>query len=323
MKYALAIGYPLRLTAVGGEAVQEVELRDRRVALSLEQAMQWGALSVWRELGEAERPGAEELASLNVAVLGDSAEEILSALAPCIPLRQGFGLPMEEGTGIQLGEEQILLPGIRQHRLHAAGGVGALGGAELGGPQVGIGTDPHHGAALLVHTDQQGDAGVRRGGVLIALDGLDQAVGGLVRRIPAEENVAPQVIGAHIGGRVCLRHPDEEQLAHLFLQGQGGEDLLHLLSGQLLRRGRGRNLRLLGLGVADRLLGRGIFFFFQEAAGGKREQQKRGQSRCQKAFHKDSFPEGEIRVFAVYHIFTGKKRLLRICSGIPVPTVVC
>lgn len=114
MKYALAIGYPLRLTAVGGQAVQEVELRNRRVALSLEQAMQWGALSVWRELGEAERPGAEELASLNVVVLGDSAEEILSALAPCIPLRQGFGLPMEEGTGIQLGEEQILLTGLQE-----------------------------------------------------------------------------------------------------------------------------------------------------------------------------------------------------------------
>ena len=114
---------------------------------------------------------------------------------------------------------------------------------------MGIGADPHHRAALFVHADQQRDSGVHSRGVLIALNGLDQSIGSLVRRIPAEENVAPQVIGAHIGGRVCLRHPAEEQLAHLFLQGQGGKQVLHLLGGQFLRRGFRGRLRLLGLNV--------------------------------------------------------------------------
>lgn len=109
--------------------------------------------------------------------------------------------------------------------------------------------DPHHRAALLVHADQQRDSGVHSRGVLIALNGLDQSIGSFVRRIPAEEDVAAQMIGAHVGDRVCVGYPDKEQLADLFLQGQGGKQVLHLLGGQFLRRGFRGRLRLLGLNV--------------------------------------------------------------------------
>ena len=78
---------------------------------------------------------------------------------------------------------------------------------------MGIGADPHHRAALLVHADQQRDSGVHSRGVLIALNGLDQSIGSFVRRIPAEEDVAAQMIGAHVGDRVCVGYPDKEQLA--------------------------------------------------------------------------------------------------------------
>ena len=149
----------------------------------------------------------------------------------------------------QGGEKEVLLSGICQHGLHAAGGISFLRRGELGGPQMGIGADPHHRAALLVHADQQRDSGVHSRGVLIALNGLDQSIGSLVRRIPAEEDVAAQMIGAHVGDRVCVGYPDKEQLADLFLQGQGGKQVLHLLGGQFLRRGFRGRLRLLGLNV--------------------------------------------------------------------------
>lgn len=78
---------------------------------------------------------------------------------------------------------------------------------------------------------------------------LDQSIGSFVRRIPAEEDVAAQMIGAHVGDRVCVGYPDKEQLADLFLQGQGGKQVLHLLGGQFLRCGFRGRLRLLGLNV--------------------------------------------------------------------------
>ena len=59
MRYAVAIGYPLRLYVERDRAVQEIERQDCRVTLSSEQAMQWGGLSMWRELREEEKPAAE------------------------------------------------------------------------------------------------------------------------------------------------------------------------------------------------------------------------------------------------------------------------
>src|SRR5699024_9082445 len=107
------------------------------------------------------------------------------------------------------------------------------------------------------------------------------------------EDVAAQMIGAHVGDRVRVGYPDKEQLADLFLQGQGGKQVLHLLGGQLLRRGFQGRLRLLGLGIR---VGR-----FRDsirrgaAAGGQGEQQESGKCRRQKAFHRSSFPEGRYR----------------------------
>ena len=158
---------------------------------------------------------------------------------------------------------------------------------------MGIGADPHHRAALLIHTDQQRDAGVRRGGVLVALDGLDQAVGSLVRCVPAEEDVASQMIGAHVRDRFRVRHPDKKQLSHFFLQSHGGKQVLHLLGGQFFRCGLWRGILFLGLGVGIRhfrdIIRRGA------AAGGQGEQQESGQCRRQKAFHRCSFPDGRYR----------------------------
>lgn len=122
MRYAVAIGYPLRLYVERDRAVQEIERQDCRVTLSSEQAMQWGGLSMWRELREEEKPAAEVLTALGAAASGDSAAEVLSALAQCVPVRQGFCLPTEEGAAVQLGEEQILLTGFQERLWLAADG---------------------------------------------------------------------------------------------------------------------------------------------------------------------------------------------------------
>ena len=45
-RYAVAIGYPLRLYVERDRAVQEIERQDCRVTLSSEQAMRWGGLSM-------------------------------------------------------------------------------------------------------------------------------------------------------------------------------------------------------------------------------------------------------------------------------------
>lgn len=126
MKYALAIGYPLRLRIGEERMVQEIELQERWITLSLEQAMQWGKLCVWRELSETEKPAVEELMALGTVVSGDSVAEVLSALGRCVPLRQGFCLPAEEGTAVQMGREQILLTGLQERVWLAANGKNTL-----------------------------------------------------------------------------------------------------------------------------------------------------------------------------------------------------
>lgn len=126
MKYALAIGYPLRLCIEQGRTVQEVELQKCRLILSLEQAQLWGTLSMWRELSEEEKPAVEELAALGAAILGDSAMEILSELVWRTPLRQGFCMPSEEGSSIQLGKERFLLTGLQEQLWISADGRDTL-----------------------------------------------------------------------------------------------------------------------------------------------------------------------------------------------------
>lgn len=121
MRYAVSIGYPLQL-CVGHESVQKVERQEYRITLTLEQARWWGRLSGWRELRGEEIPAAEELTALGAAASGNSAEEVLSTLAQCVPVRQGFCLPAEEGAVIQLGEERSLLTGLQERLWLAADG---------------------------------------------------------------------------------------------------------------------------------------------------------------------------------------------------------
>ena len=137
-------------------------------------------------------------------------------------------------------EQGVLGVGVGDQGLCAAGGEELLGGAVLFTAQVGIGADPDYGAALLVHAQEHGDARVRRCGLLVVPEGLDDIVGGLVRKVPAEEHIAAQVVGGDVLHGSVRRTADEEQLSHLFLRGQGGEQMVDLLGRQLLRRGLGR-----------------------------------------------------------------------------------
>ena len=134
----------------------------------------------------------------------------------------------------QSAQQHILLPGVRQDAFHAAQGVQSLGRSKFFTAKVRIGADTHYGAALLVHADQQGDSGR----VLIALDGLDEFVGGFVFCIPAKEDIAAQMVGIDVLNGVFRRTADEEQLAHLFLQGHGGQQFLQGVGF----RGRGSGL---------------------------------------------------------------------------------
>ena len=101
------------------------------------------------------------------------------------------------------------------------------------------------------------------------LNGLDEFVGGFVLCVPDKEDIAAQVVGGDILHGTVRRAADEEQLAHLFLQGHGGEQVLHRLGGQFLRRGGGgRFFRFLDGG---RLLRGGGFYLSLCAAGGETE----------------------------------------------------
>ena len=187
----------------------------------------------------------------------------------------------------------ILFPGVGGKGVALAGGgeQQLLGGGEGPVKEIGIPAGPGDGAPLLVGADQQGDAGVGGRGVLIAGDGpchlfLCQPGAAGVLEVPAKEDVAPQVIGAHVRGGLRLRHPDEEQLAHLLLQRQGGEQVLDFRRGQLLRRGLRRRLGLLGGGRFPGGGRRGLRLF---AAGGEGQQGHGGQECRKKTFHKCSF----------------------------------
>ena len=81
---------------------------------------------MWRELSEEEKSAVEELTSLGAAVSGDNAAEVLTALAQCVPLRQGFCLPAAEGASVQLGESKILLTAFQEQLWLAADGQNTL-----------------------------------------------------------------------------------------------------------------------------------------------------------------------------------------------------
>lgn len=86
-----------------------------------------------------------------------------------------------------------------------------------------------------------------------------------------------------VGGDVLhggfRRTADEEQLPHLFLRGEGGEQIVDLLGRQLLRRGlRGRGGSL--------FLNGGALFRFCCAASGQGGKAKGGQGRRKKSFHR-------------------------------------
>lgn len=129
MRYALAIGYPLRMAAEGGRPPEEeIELRDRRLRLNARQAALWSRLFRLEELPWADRPLAEELGKLGAAAVSDSAGGLLEALASCRPVRQGFCLPDESGTAaVWLGETAFPLTALQEQMWLAADGAAALG----------------------------------------------------------------------------------------------------------------------------------------------------------------------------------------------------
>ena len=176
-------------------------------------------------------------------------------------------------------QQGAFLLGVGYHGLHTALGVEGLRRLIFGAAQMGIGADPDNGAALLVHADQQRDAAVFRCGVLIAPEGLDHIVGGLVGKIPAEEHIAPQVIGPDVLQGVFRRTPDKEQLAHLFLQRQGVQNFLDLLGRQLLRRGLRRRFDFLLNRRSGGLRRLGL------SAGGSQGQKQQGCKNHETSFH--------------------------------------
>ena len=122
----------------------------------------------------------------------------------------------------QTFQEPAFLLGVAAHQLQSPLAVQGLGGAEGGGAQVGIAAHPVDGATLLVHGDQQGNLG----GVLAALDVCGHLFRRLVLEVPAEEDVAPQMVVRRQLGGVGLRAPGDEHLPHLLLQGHAVQELL-------------------------------------------------------------------------------------------------
>lgn len=129
MRYALAIGYPLRMiTENGHPPEEELELQDRRLRLNARQAALWSRLFRLEQLPREDRPLAEELGRIGAAAVGDSAGELLAALAACRPVRQGFCLPDESGSAaVWLGETSFLLSPLQEQLWLAADGASPLG----------------------------------------------------------------------------------------------------------------------------------------------------------------------------------------------------
>lgn len=73
-------------------------------------------------LREEEKPAAGGTDGAGAAASGDSAAEVLSALAQCVPVRQGFCLPAEEGPPSSWERSQILLTGFQERLWLAADG---------------------------------------------------------------------------------------------------------------------------------------------------------------------------------------------------------
>ncbi len=116
----------------------------------------------------------------------------------------------------QAGEEVYLFLLGLQHVGHPTGGIKVTGRSKGCRAQLGIGADPYHGAALLIHSDEQGDPG----GVLAASDLLPHLGGGQAAEIPAEQHQAAELMLPHFCGGIG-RAADKEHLLHLFLQGHG------------------------------------------------------------------------------------------------------
>lgn len=131
MRYALAIGYPLRMAAEDSRPPEEeIELQGRRLRLNVRQAALWSRLFRLEELPPEDRPLAEELEKLGAAAVGNSAGELLASLAACRPVRQGFCLPDARGSAaVWLGETSRPLSPLQEQLWLAADGTSSLGNA--------------------------------------------------------------------------------------------------------------------------------------------------------------------------------------------------
>lgn len=120
---------------------------------------------------------------------------------------------------IQGAEQGVLFRRVGKDGLHVPLGIELLGGEEGRFPELGVGADTDHGAALLVRSDEQGNLD----GVLAAVDGIPDLVRRFVFKIPTEQEIAAQVVLLGQGRSIRLGAPGEEKLTHLFLQGHGGQ----------------------------------------------------------------------------------------------------
>ena len=145
-----------------------------------------------------------------------------------------------------VGEETLIdSPCVLPNGLQAPLGIHRLGRFPLGGKEVGVPGGPGHSAALLVHADKQGDLRCR----LIGGDGvrkglLCEPLPGAVLKIPAEEEVAPQVVLTDLLRLAYVGAADKKHLPHLFRQGHVPQKAVDgLLTGIRLRFCRGGVLR--------------------------------------------------------------------------------
>ena len=176
--------------------------------------------------------------------LGDHPRGGLGVQAQGAVVHKGPGLPGDVAHRGEVHVDAQVLQGVDLILLHAGDKPRAPGVVQVPGrpvglvADVGIGGGPHHGAPLLVHPDEQGDLG----GGLPPSDVLPDLLGSKTLKVPAEEDVAPKLVLAHILQGALRRDSNEKQLPNFLFQGHGRK--------KLLRRGAGG----LGLGLRGGLL---------------------------------------------------------------------
>lgn len=122
MKYAIAVGYPLCLSAGSDRLSIEIGLSTKMHTLSGFQAVIWGQLYQMQEISAQWEPHVQNFVQMGIAVAGDTPADLVKGLLPLYLLRQGFLAQGAYERKVILGDQQTLLTPVQEKIWRGADG---------------------------------------------------------------------------------------------------------------------------------------------------------------------------------------------------------